>query len=195
MGCLIRLFVLFLIPILIGLPIGVAVTAIQEYPEIPEPKTMNLREIKRFQEIALRFNSRLISLKQITKIRTTERELNTILKGTIASIPNVRTQITADPSGIHIKITIKLPANPLGAYLNIRSVIASSSKELNFSSLFVGKIEIPQQFINPFLHYVSDSITVPNKGKNIFNSFHSIEVKGPMIYLRLRPSTFPTPAL
>ncbi len=130
MGCLFRLSGLFFLAVLIGLPIAIAMKAVQDKPTLKRPESINLQDLKNAQQLAKRFDPRLMSSDKVTEIRATTRELNTVLKGAMASVPNVVTTVKVARFGILIGMSVELPDNPLGRYLNIRTVIASSSRGL-----------------------------------------------------------------
>jgi len=187
MGCLFRLSVLFFLAILIGLPITIAMKAVQDTPTLKKPAAINLQDLKNAQQLAKRFDPRLMATDKITEIRATTRELNTVLKGAMAAIPNVVTTVKVARFGILIGLSVELPENPLGRYLNIRTVIASSSRGLRFYRLYIGKVEIPQQLIDPALRYALDGIVGKGKADPILKSIRSVKVLGPTIYVRFQP--------
>ncbi|MGB0576271.1 MAG: hypothetical protein ACPGPC_08980 [Alphaproteobacteria bacterium] len=161
--------------------------AVQDVPALKRPGAINLQDLKNAQQLARRFDPRLMPPDRITEIRATTRELNTVLKGAMASIPNVVTTVKVARFGILIGMSVELPDNPLGRYLNIRTVIASSSRGLRFYRLYVGKVEIPQQLIDPALRYALDEIVGKGKADPILKSVRSVKVLGPTIYVRFQP--------
>jgi hypothetical protein len=187
MGCLFRLSGLFFLAVLIGLPIAIAMKAVQDKPTLKRPESINLQDLKNAQQLAKRFDPRLMSSDKVTEIRATTRELNTVLKGAMASVPNVVTTVKVARFGILIGMSVELPDNPLGRYLNIRTVIASSSRGLQFYRLYVGGVEIPQQLIEPVLRYALDEIVGQGKADLILKSVRSVKVLGPTIYVRFQP--------
>ena len=187
MGCLFRLSGLFFLAILIGLPITIAMKAVQDRPALKRPSAINLEDLKNAQQLAKRFDPRLMSPDKITEIRATTRELNTVLKGAMATIPNVVTTVKVARFGILIGMSVELPDNPLGRYLNIRTVIASSSRGLRFYRLYIGKVEIPRQLIEPALRYALDEIVGKGKADPILKSVRSVKVLGPTVYVRFQP--------
>ncbi|NKB19601.1 MAG: hypothetical protein GKS01_03555 [Alphaproteobacteria bacterium] len=82
---------------------------------------------------------------------------------------------------------MELPENPLGRFLNIRTIIASSSRGLRFYRLFVGKVEVPRQFIVPALRFALDEIVGEGKADPILKSIRSVKVLGPTVYVRFQP--------
>jgi hypothetical protein len=161
--------------------------AVQDKPILKRPESINLQDLNNAQQLAKRFDPRLMSSDKVTEIRATTRELNTVLKGAMASVPNVATTVKVTRFGILIGMSVKLPDNPLGRYLNIRTVITSSSRELRFYRLFIGNVEIPQQLIEPALRYALDEIVGKGKADPILKSIRSVKVLGPTIYVRFQP--------
>ena len=190
MGCLLRLCGLFFVAILIGLLITFLVNAVEDTPAIKRTQAVNLQDLKTAQQLAKRYNLHLNSSNKFADFPATTREINTFVKVAVTSIPNVATQVKAGRSGIIIKMSVGLPQNPLGSYLNIRAIITSFSQRLKFHRFFVGQVEVPRKFIKPVLHYFLDQITGQGKADKILNSIHSVKVLGSKVYVRFQPSAY-----
>lgn len=187
MGCIIKLCGLFLIAIFIAVPVTIAMNAIQDRPALKRPGEINLQDLKNAQQLAKRYDPRLMPPERITEIRATTRELNTVLKGVMGSLDNVATQVKAARFGVLVGISVKIPETSLGQYLNIRTIIASSSHGLRFFKMYVGKVEIPRQFIRPALRYALDNLVGKGKADPILDSVRAVKVLGPTIYVKFQP--------
>ena len=188
MGCLFRLCGLFLFAILIGWLITNLMNAVQDSPAVEKTRALSLQDFKTAQQLVRRYDLHLISPNQVTEFNATTSEINSFLKVSEKLIPNIATQVQTARGGILIKMSVSLPSNPLGSYLNIRAIIDSSSQGLIFHQFLVGQVKIPQKLIKPGLHYALDKITGQIITKNILNSIRSVRVIGPKIYIRFWPS-------
>lgn len=188
MGCLFRLCGLFFVAILIGWLITNLMNAVQNSPAVKKIRTVSLQDFKNAQRLVSRYNLHLMSPNHLMEFHTTTHEINKFLKVSEKLIPNIATQVQTARGGILIKMSVSLPSNPLGSYLNIRAIIDSSSQGLIFHQFLVGQVKIPQKLIKPGLHYALDKITGQIITKNILNSIRSVRVIGPKIYIRFWPS-------
>ena len=190
MGCLFRFCSLVIFAMLIGWLITNLVNFVQETPAVRINQTVTLTDFKTAQQLVKRHNSHLRSLNEVTEFQTTTHEINSFLKVATKLIPNVVTKVKASGGGIVIKMSLGLPSNPLGSYLNIRAIIASSSQGLLFKKFFVGKVKIHQKLIKPILHYAFDQIIGQGRTRTFLNDIRSVKVSNSTLFVRFWPSAY-----
>ena len=190
MGCLFRFCSLVVFAMLIGWLITNLINSVQESPAVKINQTVTPKDFKTAQELVRRRNSHLRSLNKVTEFQTTTHEINKFLKVATSLIPNVATQVKASRGGIVIKMSVSLPSNPLGSYLNIRAIIASSSQGLIFKQFFVGEVKIHQKLIKPVLYYTFDKITGQDPTRKFLNDIRSLRVSNSKVFVRFWPSAF-----
>ena len=188
MGCLFRLCGLFFVAILIGWLTTNLMNAVQNSPAVKKFRAVTLQDFKNAQRLVSRYNLHLMSPNHLMEFYTTTHEINKFLKVSEELIPNVAAQVQTARGGLLMKMSVSLPSNPLGSYLNIRAIINSSSQGLIFRQFIVGQLKIPQKLIKPVLRYALDTITGQVNSKRILNSIRSVRVIGPKIYVRFWPS-------
>ena len=192
MGCLLRFCSLVIFALLIGWLTTNLVNFIQEAPAVKINQTITLKDFKTAQQLVRRRNSHLRSLNKVTEFQTTTHEINKFLKVATSLIPNVATHVKASRGGIVIKISVSLPSNPLGSYLNIRAIIASSSQGLIFKQFFVGEVKIHQKLIKPVLCYAFDQIIGQGRTRTFLNGIRSVKVSNSKLFVRFWPSAYLT---
>ena len=190
MGCLFRFCSLVIFAMLIGWLITNLVNFIQEAPAVKINQTVTLTDFNTAQQLVRRRNSHLRSPNKVTEFQTTTHEINSFLRVATKLIPNVATQVKASGGGIVIKMSVSLPSNPLGSYLNIRAIIASSSQGLFFKKFFVGKVKIHQKLIKPVLYYAFDQIIGQGRTRTFLNDIRSVKVSNSKLFVRFWPSAY-----
>ena len=175
---------------LIGWLITNLVNFIQEAPAVKINQTVTLTDFNTAQQLVRRRNSHLRSPNKVTEFQTTTHEINSFLRVATKLIPNVATQVKASGGGIVIKMSVSLPSNPLGSYLNIRTIIASSSQGLLFKKFFVGKVKIHQKLIKPVLYYAFDQIIGQGRTRTFLNDIRSVKVSNSKLFVRFWPSAY-----
>ena len=192
MGCLFRFCSLVIFAMLIGWLITNLVNFIQEAPAVKINQTVTLTDFKTAQQLVRRRNSHLRSPNKVTEFQTTTHEINSFLKVASKLIPNAATQVKASGGGIVVQMSVSLPSNPLGSYLNIRTIIASSSQGLLFKKFFVGKVKIHQKLIKPVLYYAFDQIIGQGRTRTFLNDIRSVKVSNSKLFVRFWPSAYLT---
>ena len=173
---------------LIGWLITNLVNFIQEAPAVKINQTVTLTDFKTAQQLVRRRNSHLRSPNKVTVFQTTTHEINSFLKVAAKLSPNAATQVKASGGGIVVQMSVSLPSNPLGSYLNIRAIIASSSQGLIFKQFFVGEVKIHQRLIKPILFYTFDKIIGQDRTRNFLNDIRSLRVSNSKVFVRFWPS-------
>ena len=175
---------------LIGWLITNLVNFIQEAPAVKINQTVTLTDFKTAQQLVRRRNSHLRSPNKVTEFQTTTHEINRFLKVAAKLIPNAATQVKASGGGIVVQMSVSLPSNPLGSYLNIRTIIASSSQGLLFKKFFVGKVKIHQKLIKPVLYYAFDQIIGQGHNRTFLNDIRSVKDSNSKLFVRFWPSAY-----
>lgn len=186
MGCLFRLLLMALI---IGLPIGATYLAIDRDPLVSRAGEINFQDLKRAEFLARRYDPRRMPPERITTVRATAQELNTLLKGALGSVKFLSSRVDVNRFGVVAAVTVDvpIPRNPVGKYVNVRTVIAPSRDGLEISRFAIGSLEIPPFIIKPALKFALNRVVGDGKGAPILASIKSVKVTGPLVTLAFRP--------
>ena len=173
-----RLFSLGLFALALGIPTGIALISLQTEALVSKPGEASLADFKHAQTLIERYDPRRMPPEQITKIQATSDELDTIIKGAFSGVEKIATRIKVTRFGVIAAMTAELPIpeNPLGRYLNIRTVIAPSLDGLEISRFAIGSMEISPAVIKPVLLYALNKLTGDGNGQPILDSIRSVEV-------------------
>lgn len=183
------LFRLFLLALFIGLPIGATYLAIDRDPLVSKAGAVNFQDLKRAELLARRYDPRRMPPERITTVRATAQELNTLLKGALGSVKFLSSRVGVNRFGVVAAVTVEIPIpkNPIGKYVNVRTVIAPSREGLEISRFAIGSLEIPPVIIRPVLKFALNRVVGDGKGEPILNSVKSVKVAGPLVTLAFRP--------
>lgn len=186
MGCLFRLL---LLAVFIGLPIGATYLAIDRDPLVSRAGEINFQDLKRAELLARRYDPRRMPPERTTTVRATAQELNTLLKGSMGAVKFLSSRVDINRFGVIAAVTIDLPIpeNPVGKFVNVRTVIAPSSKGLEISRFAIGSLEIPPIVIKPVLKFALNHLVGDGKGEPILDSVKSVKVTGSLVTLAFKP--------
>jgi hypothetical protein len=190
MGCLFRLLFLLILPAaVIGLPAAGVVMGLDQTPMVTGGGKLSLKDFSHAQRRLLRYDPRRMKPDRITTITASAAELNTVLKASLSGIEQVAGRVAINRFGLlaAVSVTLPLPENPLGRYVNIRMAAAPSNSGLRISRLAVGRIEVPPALVLPTLELLLDQLVGAGKGTPIIASIRSLKVAGTRVTVAFRP--------
>ena len=129
-GCLFRLFLIAIFAAFIGVPAAAILMGIDRDPLVQRPGTINANDSRRARSLAVRYDPRRMMPGRITTIRAITAELNALLKGATGPVKQIAARVEMSRFGLLIGVTLELPVpdNPLGRYVNIRTLVAPSAR-------------------------------------------------------------------
>jgi len=118
--------------------------SLQKEALVAKPGEANLADFKHAQTLIERYDPSRMPPEKITKVQATSDELDTIIKGAFSGVKQISTRVKVSRFSVIAAMTAELPIpeNPLGRYLNIRTVIAPSPDGLEISRFAIGSMEI-----------------------------------------------------
>ena len=184
-----RLVGVILFALIVGVPAAVTVMGIQQDALVSKPGEINLADLERAAHLAERYDPRRMPPGQITTVQTTSDELDTLLKGAFSGIKRIATRVKVSRFGVIAAMTAELPLpdNPLGRYVNIRTVIAPSQDGFEITRFAVGSMEIPPSFIKPAILFGLNKLLGDEKGQPILDSIQSVQVAEPAVTIAFKP--------
>ncbi len=184
-----RLFRLSLFALIVGLPVAGVVMSIQKEALVSRPGGINLANFKHARELAERYDPRRMPPERITTVEATSDELDTLLKGAFSGVKQIATQVKVTRFGVIAAMTAEIPVpnNPLGRYVNVRTVIAPSQNGFVISRFAVGSLEIPPFIIKPAILFGLNRLVGDGNGQSILDSVRSVQVAGPEVTIAFRP--------
>lgn len=189
MGCLFRLSLIVIFAALIGVPAAALLMGIDQDPLVQRAGQLNTHDFRRAQNLAERYDPRRMTPGRITKIRATTAQINTVLKGVTGPVKQVAARVEMSRFGVLFGATLELPLpnNPLGRYVNIRTLVAPSRTGLRLTRLAIGAIEVPAFLIRPAMEFAIDGALGSGKGRLILGSVKSVATRGSVVTIRFQP--------
>lgn len=184
-----RLILFGLLALVIGLPAALVVMSVEKEPLILKSDEMNLTDFKHVQELAKRYDPRRMPADKITTVKATSDELDTLLKGAVAGSKRIAARAMVTRYGVVAALTAELPVpeNPLGRYVNIRTVVAPSRDGLEINRFAVGSVEFPPSLIEPAILLGLNRLAGDENGQPILDSIRSVEVNEPQVTIAFQP--------
>ncbi len=181
MGCLFRMFLLLILPVaVIGLPAATLVMGLDQTPMVAGASKMSAKDLSHAQQLVQRYGRHRLTPGRITTITASQDELNALFKASLSGVSRVASRVVVNHFGVvaAFSVTLPMPANPLGRYVNIRMTAPPSSSGLHIARLAVGRIEVPPALALPALNFILDHGVEAGWGTTILTSIRSLTVAG-----------------
>lgn len=177
------LLVLFFAPLLLP------VLMLQREPLVLESESPLFDDIEEAKQVLKRFDPRLMTSAQETKVTVTASEVSRAVGAAFARFSRVRSRVEALPDSVWIGGTLELPIPDtfLGRYVNVEAVIGESDTELEVERLSIGVLPIPAWIVKPLTITALDWFMGDGKGEPTYASIRSVQVDGERITVAFQP--------
>ncbi|RDH82652.1 MAG: hypothetical protein DIZ80_10250 [endosymbiont of Galathealinum brachiosum] len=135
------------------------VGSIDEHAIVNQQAELNSEELKRVKNFIRQNNPAKIKSGETTNSQINQQDLNLAAHYLSQNAPGVLnkrafTHVMLDENLAYIQISIKLPENPAGKFINISSEIESVGENtLRLKSLNIGNLELPAYIAQPVAEY------------------------------------------
>ena len=151
------LLVLFVVS-LFAIVVLVAVEGIESTPLVEPAKRLYHQDIERIKQLLRQHDPRHVKSQEVRTLSLTERDLNLLLEYASPPTLNISSRVDLRPDGMKVRLTAKLPDNPLGDYLNFTADISGADGRIHIERLTLGGIALPGWLLEPLLLQVHKSM-------------------------------------
>ncbi len=144
---LLALFVASLLSILVL----AAVAGIESTPLVEPAGRLSHQDIARIKQLLRQHDPRRLNKQEVRTLQLTERDLNLLLEYLAPNAMNTSSRADLRPEGMNLQLTAKLPASPLGDYLNISADLSAGGDRLHLERLTLGGLSLPAWLLDPLL--------------------------------------------
>lgn len=144
---LLALFVVSLLAILVL----VAVAGIESAPLVEPARHLSHQDIERIKRLLRQHDPRQVKKQEVRTLLLTERDLNLLLEYATPDALNTSSQVDLRPDGMEVRLTVKLPDNLLGHYMNISANLSSAGDRIHVEQLILGGLVLPGWLLEPLL--------------------------------------------
>ena len=144
------LLVLFVVSLL-SIFVLVAVFGIESTPLVEPAKRMSHQDIARIKLLLRQHDPRHLKKQEVRTLLLTERDLNLLLEYAAPHALNANSQVDLQPNGMMVRLTVKLPDNMLGDYLNLTADITDADGSIHIERLTLGGLSLPVWLLEPLL--------------------------------------------
>jgi hypothetical protein len=144
------LFAVFLISLLFMLVL-VAVAGIESTPLVEPARRLSHQDISRIKLLLRQHDPRHLKKQELRTLFLTERDLNLLLEYANPHLLKASGRVDMQPEAMKVRLTVKLPDNPLGGYLNITADLSDVDGRIHIKRFTLGGLSLPVWLLEPLL--------------------------------------------
>jgi hypothetical protein len=159
----------------------------EDFPIVTEMDALDVDAGIRTKKLVRKMKSDFFSQKKMVTVRLEEKDLNSLLVILSRGIHGIRGRSNISSVGMLTALSIYVPRNPFGKYINLRISISPSTQGINIDSVTMGGMELPGKLGLKLLSWFLNYSVGGDFGSRLLNSIQSVDLKEQMLVLRYRP--------
>lgn len=137
-----RLLFVMILLLAVVLPIGAVFVLLEKTPASVNQRTASVQDAARARRLARETLVTLFEARETSRLTFQEQDINGIISLGNRAYRELRGQATVASDGLHIDMTLRVPANPLGQFVNFELDVRPSDYGLDVARLRLGRMEI-----------------------------------------------------
>jgi hypothetical protein len=146
------LLVLFVVSLLAMLAL-VAVVGVETTPLVEPDRRLSHDDLNRIKRLLGQHDPRRLRKQEVRTLSLTERDLNLILEYAAPYTQKTSSRVELYPGNMQVLVTVRLPDNPLGGYLNVIADLTSTGDSIHVVRLTLGGLALPGWLLDPLLQH------------------------------------------
>ncbi len=163
---------------LIILPVILLCSIMEDTPFVSHHQRLTIDNVQKVKNIINDNKPGNMNKKQIRAASLSENDLNILLNyGVLHGLgyETLFTKIELPENRAHLWVTLELPANPVGRYLNFFIGLKTSGALLDIDHLKAGRITLPGVLINPAVRAMNHLLLYSELYKGLNQHVHSVK--------------------
>ncbi|MFZ5835412.1 MAG: hypothetical protein ACOY2B_08520 [Pseudomonadota bacterium] len=185
-----RILILLLLLIAIP-PLGLGLlffSALQDNPAVVKRAAMaNTENAERVKMLVNKYRSNALSSEGMAELPITGQDLESIIAFAVRGLPTARADAQINAEGLDARLTIALPANPAGRYLNLGFGIMPSDQGVILEYVSFGDHVFSAQYLVPALSWGLDLILGPGSGDTLTSIISKVRFADDKMFLTVAP--------
>ena len=167
---------------------GLALYALEKEPLVPRGAPADYATVAEGKAFLKRIMKQVESPGiEGTTLAVTERELNRLAQIGSHTFKWLNTDVGMVGSAINARVSVQLPANPFGEYLNLVAQIPQSSEGIGIDRISMGRLSYPGGWLLPLAAQLADSLLHHSQANLLLQGVSSIQVEGDTVFLNVSP--------
>ena len=177
-----RKYILLLVFLLIVIPVGLLVAALESEPLVPPQPVVTPEDAKRAREFVRAFWALTESPDRNQTLTASEQDLDSTLKFATRAFPFVRVKADVVPWGVRFYGSLELP---FGQWFNVTTEVEPSGDRFEVTEVRVGSIPLPAAAVLPVARTALNVVLGDGLGRVAVESIGGIRINGETVAFRV----------
>lgn len=170
---------------LLPLTLLIAISSSEPLAKAPPPLTpamaQEMKRLARQMQFAIYYSRR-------HAILLSEAQISALFAVAARALPRLSGEARITPAGGELRLTLHLPENPFGHYLNLRLRVPAVSNGVEIESLAIGHITLPGSLARPLLEGAANLLFGGHEGSQLLDSVEQIRSYPTRLLITYRPT-------
>ncbi len=167
---------------------GLAFYALEDKPWVERSVPVDYATVAAGKSLLKRIKTQVEAAdNQGTTLLVTEDELHYLAQMASHTFPRLQTDLYLDSAGVNSRMSVKMPVNPFGAYLNLGVQIGQSSDGIGIDRLFIGPLEISGRWLLPLAARLADVLLKDKQASALLAGVRGFRIEGNAALLNVVP--------
>jgi hypothetical protein len=175
---------LFIVPLLSCLLL--VCLALEREPLVVETAVPTVESSHRAKDLAREILDTLNGQQDTATITAAEDDLNSIMTLVARGENRFAGRVYLNPGLMFVNMSVRLPANPFGRYLNLKGELLPDERGLNINLVKIGKIAFPRPLAGALLKCILNLALGSSEGSDLLASVKSVELGRKTVTVHLR---------
>jgi hypothetical protein len=171
--------------ILLGSIVLLAGLALEKDPLVVRTSVPTVESAQQVKFLAKTILSALEDQREITVIAASESDLNAVMLLGGRGVRRFSGQAFVTPGVLRVNISVRMPRNPLGHYLNLRGEILSDERGLNIHGVTIGKLPLPGWLVWSVSKNLLNVTMGNNDGSVLLESISSLDITRDAVVVKI----------
>jgi hypothetical protein len=145
----IRVLLFLILAVLVAVPAVLVIAGIESHRLVEPPAQLSHQDVDRIRQILALHDPRHLEKRERRTLSLTERDLNLMIQYAAPRGLKISSQADLQPNDMLARLTLELPDNPLGGYLNLSAALSMADGRLHVDRLDIGRLEVPGWLLKP----------------------------------------------
>ena len=177
-----RKYILILVFLLIVIPVGLLVAALESEPLVPPQPVVTPEDAERARQFVLAFWSLTESPNRNQTLIASEQDLDSTLKFATRAFPFVRVKADVVPRGVRFYGSLELP---FSRWINVTTKIGPSGDRFEVMEVRMGPIAFPSAAVLPIVRRGLDVALGDGLGRVAVESIGGVRINGDTVAFRV----------
>lgn len=180
---------IFIIPltILVGTPLTAALIVLEHTPVVVKQGGATAADVSRARTLARQIIDKILNTSKRSELVLSQKDFNSLSALAARASPQLSGTMTTNHLGLSAAITLEIPQNPFGKYVNLQFGLAPSPTGLNVSHASIGRLKVSGRTAVTVIRNGMNLILGNDEGTLFFNAIRSTNFANKKMTLLFEP--------